>query len=645
MFRHSFYLAKWVFCFISVIAVGQTEISSLSQNKHIVGRYEKFELTFTVSETYDNPFDPEIVDISVTFIDPNANTTVAFAFFYMDYDIIGGVYTNGRNPCWKVRFSPSQLGQYAVTQITIKDNNGTNVTNPQVSFNSVQSPRKGIVRVDDRDPYCLRHDDGSAYLPIGHAVAWEFLHGHYDEILGGSRSISYWHQHLSAMSAAGENWTRIEMVYFYEGQLLEWISRGGHGYWEGVGRLSMQIGHKIDQMIELAEQNDIRIQLVFQNDPDFDKRDLGWDLNPYNIANAISDGGFLENPEDFFTDAKAIRLTKYKYRYIIARWGYSDSILEWELFNEVRYTSDVLDWHEEMTNYVWSVDPFNHLITTSLSEASGSTTGTESDSEGIWTLTNIDVVQSHYYGLEKLVLFERINALLSRYEKPVMMGEFGVGGDLIEKLDRGIGDISEFILELHNGIWSAFHLKFSAHSWWWRIIHEYDLYRELTPLSVYAEGEDLGGYNLSKAEIEVPEVSLYAVAIPGKNRWSSVSTQTSFTIQGNGVVEGSENLSQWIHPSWNKDFHVDPTFTIGENADTLRIHVGAVSESGQPSLRVLVNGQQIFAESYQPGSRNFVTEVPLLKSSGRRGSQVVKIENTGNVWLSIHSYEFVEITG
>jgi len=69
----------------------------------------------------------------------------------------------------------------------------------------------------------------------------------------------------------------------------------------------------------------------------------------------------------------------------------------------------------------------------------------------------------------------------------------------------------------------------------------------------------------------------------------------------------------------------------------LKIHVNEVSSWGRNSLRVLLNGQQVFSESYPEGLSNFVIEVPLPS-----GQQIVKIENTGQDWFWISSYEFQE---
>ena len=94
-----------------------------------------------------------------------------------------------------------------------------------------------------------------------------------------------------------------------------------------------------------------------------------WEQNPYNLAN----GGFLSNATNFFTDPTARELTKRKLRYIVARWGYSTSIMGWELFNEVQFTdaayanqwTNIEAWHNEMASFLRSQDGYHHLITSS----------------------------------------------------------------------------------------------------------------------------------------------------------------------------------------------------------------------------------------------------------------------------------------
>ncbi|MFH1371054.1 MAG: DUF5060 domain-containing protein [Planctomycetota bacterium] len=628
-----------LFLAIGVTQAKATTISNISQNGSTIGRFEKFELTFTVSEAYSNPFDTDIVDIRAVFTQPDGNTVDVPAFFYKEYDEDAtGHYVNERNPCWKVRFAPSQLGTYEISQITIIDDNGTNVIDPSVTFTCIDSAKKGIIKVDSRDPHYMRYDTNETYKPIGHNVCWLNENG-----------TSQWESYFTKMANTGENWTRIWMTHFNQGTVLEWRSNHWSGYYDGVGNLSMPIAWRLDRIIESCEQHGIAIQLALQYHGQFNSGvKWHWDDNPYNIIHAATDGGFLNDPNEFFTNAEARRITKYKYRYIVARWGYSPAILAWELFNEVYATdgwhnnqTSVVDWHDEMAGYIKSVDPFKHLVTTS-----ADTPGFEN----IWSLGNIDVIQVHYYGPETVSSFKNAANRLSGYEKPIIMGEFGAGDTQgVHVPEASPNDMPEpyrtqlyEALMLHNGIWSSFHLGSSAHLWWWdEYIDPLDLYDEFSALSSYAQGENPAAYNLSKADINTSGLPSWAFAFPGLLDFWSVSTQAVFTIQPDGTVPGIENLSRFLQGTWKEELRSDPSFNINMgNSSVLRILVEKVSNSGNISLRVLEDGEQIFSSTYANGSTNFIIEVPITA-----GQHTVQIENTGQDWFKISSYEFKEDSG
>ena len=609
---------------VSATPAKAVTITSLSQNASTVGRFEKFELTFTLSQTYSNPFDPCIVDIMVTFVKPDGNTMMVPAFYYMEYDEdSSGNFVNGRNPCWKTRLSPSQLGLYDVNQIKIIDSGGTTTTDPNISFTCAESRKKGLIKVDSRDPCYMRFDNNDVYIPIGHDVAWLSDNG-----------TSQWKSFFAKMGNAGENWVRIWMCPFYQGTILEWTSSWS-SYYNGVGNLSMPIAWRLDRMVEGCEQNDVAIQLTLQYHGEFSTTvNSNWSDNPYNITHA-SEGGFLSDPNKFFTDANAIRLTKNKYRYIIARWGYSPAIFAWELFNEVQFTdqwmfgsqTNVVNWHNTMASYIRSIDPFKHPVTTS-SHGSGF--------ENIWNLPDINLIEVHYYGNDTIKTFEQTALGLASYRKPVLMAEFGLGGSpegstqpepYATQLKEG--------LELHNGIWSSFLMKSSAHLWWWdNYIDPCNLYGVFTPLAIYTNNEKLADYNLVRAQRAASGEESY-FASPVLTDWGAVSTQTIFYLQQD-YFPGMENLSQWLQGSWQPSLKSDPNFHLTMlTAGNLKIHVSQVSSSGTNSLKVYVNGSQVFSSGYTDGSSNFIITVPLSA-----GTQAVQIKNTGQDWFLVSSYEF-----
>jgi hypothetical protein len=615
--KNLLYLTFSIVCLLPAIAGAQTEITLISQNAATIGQYQKFELSFILSENYNNPFDPDIVDITVTVTQPDSNTVTVPAFFYEQYDENSqGNFINGRNHRWMMRFAPSRLGTYLINQITIIDHNGTNQINPEITFTCIESDKKGIIRQDGRNPYYLRYDNNEPYIPIGHNVAWLNENG-----------TGQWEDIFEKMQNVGENWTRIWMTHFYQGTTLEW--RSSKQYYDGVGALSMPIAWRLDRIIESCEQNGISIQLALQHHGQFSTTtNPNWNDNPYNIIHAATDVGFLEKPDDFFINDEAIRLTKNKYRYIVARWGYSNAVLAWELFNEVQYTDgwrnnqpSVLAWHEEMAGYIKSVDPFNHLVTTS-SDTSGF--------DGLWSLDNMDLIQVHYYNSYVISFFEEAFNRLSSYSKPVIMGEFG---------DFNQSNQNEGRLVLHNGIWSAFHINSTANLWWWdNFIELFNCYDEFKALSVYAAGEDPAAYNLSKADIIAKDLPLWASAHPGLSDFWAVSTQTVFDIGADGTVPGIGNLSQWLHGSTKSDYRSDPTFNLEMSKEgSLKIHVPSTADWCDNSLRVLVDSHEIFSSSYPAGSGNFVIEAPIPA-----GQHTVQIENTGRDWFNISNYEFKE---
>lgn len=603
---------------IAILAIGAVPveaaatITSISQNGSTIGRFEKFELTFTVSENYTNPFDTDIVDIMAVFTRPDGNTVDVPAFFYKEYDENGsGYYVNERNPCWKVRFSPAQLGAYEINQITIIDDNGTSTIDPQITFTCIDTAKKGIIRVDSQDPCYMRYDTGETYKPIGHNVCWWNENGTHQ-----------WKDTFQKMGNAGENWTRIWMTHFWQGTTLEW--RSNKTYYNGVGNLSMPIAWRLDRIIESCEQNDVSIQLVLQHHGQFStSTNANWDDNPYNSA-FPADGGFLDDPNEFFTNAEAKRITKYKYRYIVARWGYSPAILAWELFNEVQYTdgwnddqASVVNWHGEMAEFIHDIDPFQHPVTTS-SHGSGF--------ENIWALPDIDLVEVHYYGTDTIKVFEQTALGLASFNKPVIMGEFGTG---TESQNDPEG------LELHNGIWSTLFSKSSAHLWWWdNFIDPCNLYGVFTPLAIYAENENPAKYNLSRTQRAASGNEAYFASPVLSDFWAE-TTQFDF-YQQDDYFPGMENLSRWLHGSTKSDYSSDPNFHLNmPSAGYLKIHVQATADWTSNSLRVLVNGGQVFSGTYPADSNNFVITVPLSA-----GQQSVQIENTGPDWFNISSYEF-----
>ncbi len=612
---------------VIISQAGATTINSISQNSSTIGRYQKYELTFTLSRTYTDPFDPCEADVTVTFHQPGGADVTIPAFYYQAYTVSGSNpehYTTAGAISWKARFAPSQLGSYTC-DIKVKDVDGTATAITSGSFTCQESGKKGFIKVDPNNHEFLKYDNGDTRLNIGQNIGWNF---------GG---IYGWDYYLKKLHGAGANWVRLWSCPYGSdmGVALEWkIGLWGTTYFQGVGKPSLQTSLRMDRYVEIAEQNDVAIQFCLQHHGQVSTdTDSDWANNPYNSANP---GGFLSDPCQYFTNADAIKFTKNKYRYIVARWGYSPAIYAWELFNEVQWTNGwksqpatVVTWHNTMASYIRSIDAFEHPVTTS-SHGAGF--------ENLWNLPDINLVQMHYYGNDTIRTFEQTALSLADFNKPVLMAEFGLGGGpegstqpepYATQLKEG--------LEMHNGIWSAFFAKSSGHLWWWdNYIDPCNLYGVYTPLSVYAAGENLADCNLTRAQRAASGNEAY-FANPVLTDFWAVSTQTVFYLQGN-YFPGMGNLSRYLHGTSKDQYGVrsDPNFHLNmPSSGALKIHVQSTANWTANSLRVLVNGNQIFSGTYPADSNNFIISVPLSA-----GQQSVKIENTGLDWFNITGYEF-----
>ncbi len=607
------------------------EVTSISQNSPTISQYEKYELTFTLDTTYSNPFDTDIIDVTAVITQPDGTQVTAPAFYYREFEVVGSgpeVYRNPGPEQWKIRFAPSIPGSYSF-DININEAGVVTTFSDMPTFVCTEGTSRGFVRVDSDDPLCFQYDDGTARNNIGHNVCWV------SEELAGCRT------YYNNMAAVGENWTRIWMCSWgRDGWVtIEYNSAHGSNNFSGVGTYSLQTSQRLDSVVEAAEELGIGIQLVLQYHGAFSTTtNPDWANNPYNSSRP-QDGGFLQNPEDFFSNAEAIRLTKNKYRYIIARWGYSCAIFAWELWNEVQYTDgwskarpDVVSWHREMAEYISAVDPHGHLVTTS-SHSSGF--------EDIWVIEDIDVVQVHHYGTPVIGSFKTTpHDMGDRYQKPVILGEFGAGsidGNNSETNVEILGEPykSQMLegLVLHNGIWSAFHAKSSSHLWWWDwYIEPYNQYPVFAPLSEYMDGEDLRG--MHPAERAVSGFDSYT-ANPQIGDFYHVHTQTDFYLDGYRFA-GMEKLSKFLQGASQSQYRSDPVFHLTmPEAGRLIIQVNQVSAWGNNSLQVRVDSSVVFSSSYQAGASNFTIEVPL-----GAGDISVQIENTGQDWFNITGYEF-----
>ena len=152
-FVYFFACTALVFGQAKVDAAGGPKVLNVVHNLDSVGLYDKFEARLMIQAHFVNPFDPDDIDIMVTFTSPSGKQWIIPGFYQ---------YTFGT--MWKVRFSPDELGQWKY-QVKVRDKWGTGLSEEK-TFKAVRSRYKGPVRIASNKRY-LEYKNGSPFYGVG----------------------------------------------------------------------------------------------------------------------------------------------------------------------------------------------------------------------------------------------------------------------------------------------------------------------------------------------------------------------------------------------------------------------------------------------------------------------------------------------
>lgn len=243
----------------------------------------------------------------------------------------------------------------------------------------------------------------------------------------------------------------------------------------------------------------------------------------------------LTDPVEFFTDVAAKKYYKYKLRYLIARYGYSNEIAVIELYSEINHAGAihnmalvqigtdtsgnpifgckdqggdyplsgtpyehepnfpyyVFDWHNEMAQYIKEeLNHSNHPIAVSY--------GGKPDPVDI--LNPIPSDLSYYSDFVDIKTYNAYQPLVSKYanayqdimvgpsDKPFMFSEFGPGGGH-EQCDNGVNFIKTLLLTPFCGAAGA------AMNWDWQYPGQEGLWHYMQPVNDLMSGIKLDEEN------------------------------------------------------------------------------------------------------------------------------------------------------
>jgi hypothetical protein len=591
----------------------QPIIQGISPHQDPVEQYDKFEVSLDLIASYSNAYDYEDIQVSGKFTGPDGSKITVDGFFRKAYllDASGNLSPDGEG--FALRFAPNQVGIWSYI-VSVRDSTGTTSSAP-LGFTCVprtQEKNQGFVRTSQTN--YLQFDEGATYVPIGENMAWQNNNPYLD-----------YQQWLGKLSDNGGNYVRLWHAHWGLG--IEWSNNGND--FEGLGIYQQANSRYQDWLFDFCAEKGIYVMLCLQHHGQVSTTvNPNWDENPYNISN----GGPCANTWDFFTDSTAIALTKNKYRYLMARWGYARSIMAWELWNEVEWTDayethqvEIMEWHAEMAEFLRSIDPYQHLITTSFAKS-------ENDPL-VWANPELDITQTHHYvntGNIERVLAAGVSQYLTDYQKPTLTGEFGIG------ITNNLSTIDPDGIHLHNGLWGSLFGggMGTGMSWWWNdYIEAENLYYHFQPLAQLIPKIPFLEKDMAPTSATVRGTSGDLTFIPTLE-WGIIG-EDSIHIEIDGTVPtGNPELGMYLYGSlWNTQYRSPPEFFITlPSAGVFSVSTSSASSGSNPQIAIYVDSVLVLQEPAIVDT-SYSVNVPA-------GQHTIKVDNTGTDWITISAYRF-----
>lgn len=563
----------------------------------------------TAKSPVENPFARELwAEVRL----PDNRTVVLPAYFAGH-----GIYA--------VRARPEKTGVYRLGSVLETGAGGRArtaaepVTSPEVTVaTGTVLPAIGL---DPEHRGRFRSSEGRSFTPVGTNLAWS-----------RGEPVPYYRSAIERYAEADLNWMRIWMAHW--GRLnLDWLpERDGRS--PPPGLLDPTIASNWDQVLAAAERHGVYVQLVLQHHGQYSTRvNPNWHDNPWNVAN----GGFLPTASDFFTSERARALTRQKYRYIVARWGWSPAIFAWELFNEVHWVdawnqdrneAAVAAWHSEMAEWIRSIDAYDHLVTTS----------TEKLQSPIYD--RMDFFQPHLYAADLLVAARRVPMAQPGRERPVFYGE--VGDDHLDVS----ADVKAAGVAIVPPAWAGLfgQSQLPAQPWLGWDLLEQNRLQELGAVHRFIVGSGLD---------QQPDLQVFSPPVESDHRmplhmrasqvWQRrPSPEVAVPLDGRIPLEYADIPRVFVgsERSVKDGFPSKATYRLDLPKEIEAIARVTGTGNGPTALRIAVDGQTVAEKAWEPEGANRPTkERPAeLSFSIPAGRHTLVVENSGGVeWVEVAS--------
>lgn len=581
-----------------------------------------------------NPYDTDQIRVTLQVHGADGSLTRVPAFYYRPMtrsisEPYESIIAQG-GPEWRARFTPIAPGRLELSARV--EAAGSSAESNRLAFVPKRKPYLGFVRRSASDPLALQFQDGTMFRAIGENLCWPGTRGTYD--------YDIW---IPSLKASGANYVRLWCSPWYfgfevaPGQLLNYNQRP---LWA------------LDYVMKALKDAGIGVILcleypgMLETKPDYWGGGDDWKLNPYNRAN----GGPCENPNAFFTNPTAKEIYKKRLTYLVARYSAFPNLVAWEFWNEIdnviSYLNqpDVVNWHAEMAAYLKAADPYQHLVTTSLSWMQW---------PELWSLSGLDFTQMHSYNLpnpgRELHRYTQIYA--SAFSKPVIVGEFGIDW-------RGFAQQEDpYGRGLRQALWTSLaSLGFgTAQFWYWQQLHANNFYPNFAAVSNVVRNASRGE-NWSVAALDAPGLddvlgdldpsgTPFDVVLYPNTYWGAMlSGRALLRDEWTGAFD-AVNLNAFVHGTWKPDLRI-PCKISGHFAPgaSMTLHLNSVSD--QCWLVVKVNESVVYSrflpnkDGLYQVNNEYDEDIVIPLPAGRNDIEIV---NPGGDWLYYDWLKFAKV--
>ncbi len=574
-----------------MLAQAQTARVSAPLNLQGARAYAVIEVAFEWPNFTGDPFDYQSHDVRVRLAAPGGEIASLPAFFDGD-------------ATWRVRHTPRAPGVYRVVGVYDNGRKLNLRAQPQrFNVSNASALRNAWVGVDARDKRRFSFADGTRFYPFGMNQAWT-----------GGEQKGY-EEKFAQLQNAGLNWSRIWMNH-WDGKNLDWPQSGTLP----IGQIDLKAARRWDSIIQSADRHDVYVQMAIQHHGQYSlKVNPNWDDNPWNVVN----GGFLQTPDEFFTNARARELTKRKLRYIVARYGYSPHIMAWELWNEVQFTAaaqdkkwdEVAAWHREMSDFLREQDVYDHLVTTS------------SDAPPA-VYAPLDYYQYHAYPIYLIPVLSAEHFAGKEWPvKPSFVGEFGP--------DNTKDRPDEWTM--HSGVWAGLMSDVGGAAQYWEgdRVERDNYYFHFAAASALLRASDFARQDQRKpvrrvaALIDTPDRTDLKLTFNGG--WGAAQG-SEFDLSDSASASEFSKLSSYFQGENHRDLNPVPLklhLNLPRPA-TLTLTLAQVAKVGA-NLRVGVGGKTVdYAFPATEADTKLDREIAIPVEAG---PQTLTLENTGQDWI------------